>query len=869
MKNSKPPRWPTKLLKRFCAPHLLEEVMGDLHERYQLRVQRMGEAKAKRQYWREVLAYVRPSILKRQYNTKSISMDMFKNYFKIAFRNLRAKKFYAGINILGLAIGMACCILIFLYVSHELSYGKFHTKADRIYRILTDIKTPTETLNIGVTSAPMAPSMRADFPEVEDMVRLDDAQLLIQRGEQTFQEDESMFADSSFFKVFSFKLLRGNPNTALVKPFSIVLTEDAARKYFGDEDPMGQRLQMDGEHDLTVTGVMQNVPENSNFTFDVLLSLSTTMEKLDTNRARQWGNFGFQSYVLLAEHADPLVLQSKLPGFLEKYISNQDRSEGMNYFLSLEPLSDVYFSGRDSPKAGSLTNIKIFSVIAAFILLIAGINFMNLATARATERAKEVGIRKVVGALRRQLTVQFLCEAILLSMLAFIIAVLGSELLLPAFNQLAGKTVSVSIFQDAYHLPLFLGVAFGIGLLAGIYPALVLSRFKSVAILKGRFSSSQRGVWLRKGLVVVQFTISIILMTGTAVVYTQLHFMRNQTLGFKKDQMLIIDFRGDDAIQKKIETFKQQLGNVSGISSAAASSSVPTRNSHGAYSEIENPAGDMQASNINLFYVDHDFLHQYEMQLAAGRIFSPDFATDTSALIANEALVKSYGYQSPEEIIGKKFSQWGVEGEIIGVIKDYHYRSLQKEVAPITIRLEPDNARYISLNLKGKNITSTVAALEQQWKAIAPQRPFNYFFLDEAFDQQYRGEMRFGQLFVCFAGLAIFIACLGLLGLISYTVVQRTKEIGIRKVLGASAQSIVTLLTKDFLSLVALAFLIATPVAWYVMHQWLQDFANRIDIEWWVFALAGIMALMIAMLTVGFQSIKAAFANPVDTLRSE
>jgi len=868
MNNPKPPRWPTKLLERFCAPHLLEEVMGDLHERYYLRVLSMGEAKAKRKYWGEVLAYLRPSVLTRHYNTKSISMDMFKNYFKIAFRNLRSKKFYASINILGLAIGMCCCILIFLYVSHELSYDKFHTKTDRIYRVVTNIKTPTETLNIGVTSAPMAAYMKADFPEVEEMVRLDKARFLLQQGDLTFQEDNAMITDSTFFNVFSFTLLRGNPSTALVEPFSVVLTEDAAKKYFGNKEPMGQRLRMEGEYDLKVTGVMQNVPESSNFTFDVLLSLST-QAKLYPEAMEQWGSFGYQSYVLLAEQANPLELESKLPDFLAKYIGNEDDGEGMHYSLFLEPLTHVYFSERPAPKRGSLTNIKIFSVIAAFILLIAGINFMNLATARATERAKEVGIRKVVGALRQQLTVQFLCEAILLSLLAFIIAVLGSELLLPAFNQLAGKTVAISIFQNAYHLPLFLGVAFGIGLLAGIYPALVLSRFKSVAILKGRFSSSPRGVWLRKGLVVVQFTISIILMAGTAVVYTQLHFMRNQALGFKKDQMLIIDFRGDDAIQKKIETFKQQLGNVSGINLAAASSSVPTRNSHGAYSEIENPAGDMQASNINLFYVDHDFLHQYEMQLAAGRLFSRDFSTDTSALIVNEALVKSYGYQSPEEIIGKKFSQWGVEGEIIGVIKDYHYRSLQQEVAPITIRLEPDNARYISLNLKGENIASTVSALEQQWKAMAPQRPFNYFFLDEAFDQQYRSEMRFGQLFICFAGLAIFIACLGLLGLISYTVVQRTKEIGIRKVLGASVQSIVTLLTKDFLSLVALAFLLATPVAWYVMHQWLQDFANRIDIEWWVFALAGVLALFIAMLTVCFQSIKAAFANPVDTLRNE
>ncbi len=386
---------------------------------------------------------------------------MFRNYFKVATRNILKHKFYAVINVLGLAIGMTCCLLIFLYVQHELSYDSFHTKADRIYRVVTDIKTPTETLNIGVTSAPMPAYMRSDFPEVEDMVRLDDAGLLIQRGEQTFQEDESMFADSTFFRVFDFTLLRGNPHTALVAPFSIVLTEEAAKRYFGDEDPMGQRLRMEGEYDLTVTGVMQNVPENSNFTFDVLLSLSTRLEKLDADRGEQWGNFGYNPTCCYRSRLIRRQLESKLPAFLRNYISDEDRDEGMNYTLFLEPLTDVYFSDREAPQTGSLTNIKIFSVIAAFILLIAGINFTNLATARATERAKEVGIRKVVGAIRRQLTVQFLCESLLLSLLAFVIALLAGELLLPAFNQLAGKTVATQHFSECVLHPAVL--RFGVG----------------------------------------------------------------------------------------------------------------------------------------------------------------------------------------------------------------------------------------------------------------------------------------------------------------------------------------------------------------------------------------------------------------------
>ncbi len=791
---------------------------------------------------------------------------MLRSYFITAIRNLVKHRFYTLINVLGLAIGMTCCLLIFLYVQHELSYDQFHEKKDRIYRVVTDIKTPTETLNSWSTSAPMVAYMKADFPEVENMVRFDDAGLLIQRGEQTFQEDESMFADSTFFRVFDFPLLQGNPNTVLVAPFSIVLTEDAAERYFGDEDPLGQRLRMEGEHDLTVTGVMQNVPENSNFTFDILLSLSTRLEKLYPDRAEQWDSFGYGSYVLLAEGANPSTLESKLPAFLNNYVSEEDRDA---YTLFLEPLTDVYFSDRGAPQTGSLTNVKIFSVIAIFILLIACINFMNLATARATERAKEVGIRKVVGAVRGQLVGQFLCESLLLSLLAFALALLAGELLLPAFNQLSGKTVATSILQHSYHLPLFLGVALVVGLLAGLYPALMLSGYKSVAILKGRFSSSRRGVVLRQALVVAQFAISIMLIAGTAVVYTQLDYMRNQALGFKKDQMLVIDFRYDDAVQEKIEIFKQQLGNNPNVRSVSASSSVPGEGNNGAFSEVENPAGDMQASNVNLFYVDHDFLEQYEMPLAAGRAFSRDFATDTAALIVNEALVRSYGYASPEAIIGKRFSQWGVEGEIVGVVKDYHFRSLQQVIEPMTIRLEPSRARFISLNLRGDDIPATVSALKQQWQTLAPQRPFNYFFLDQAFDEQYRAEVRFGQLFIYFAGLAIFIACLGLLGLISYTIVQRTQEIGIRKVLGASESSIVRLLSQNFLKLVLVAFVVAVPLAWYALDQWLADFAYRVAMPWWIFALAGLLATAIAMLTVSVQSVRAATANLVDSLRSE
>ena len=868
-----PPRWPDKLLEWFCAPHLLEEVMGDLHERFYLRVQRIGEAKARRQYWREMLAYMRPDILRHKKNkyTVIINMDMLKNYFKVAFRNLLGKKFYSIINVLGLAIGLTCCLLIFLYVQHELSYDKFHTQGDRIYRLVTNLITPTETLKAGTTTPPMAATLQADFPEVEKIVRLYNTNFLLEKGDLRFQEDNALMVDSAFFEVFDFKLLQGSPHTALVTPFSIVLTEDVAQKYFGSENPIGQRLRMDGKYDMTVTGVVQNVPENSHITFDVLVSLSTLLDKLQPERKGAWANFSYISYLLLAEHADYKTLESKFPAFLEKYIGKLMDENKMHFTLFLEPLQDVYLhSDRYAAKKGSLTNIYIFSIIAGFILIIACINFMNLTTARATERAKEVGIRKVIGAVKRQLILQFLCESMLLSLGAFVLALLFSELLIPVFNQLSGKLIANSLFDSSANLFTFFLVSIAIGLLAGIYPALVLSNFRPTTILKGRFSSSQKGLLLRKGLVVVQFIISIMLIAGTVIVYLQLDFMQNQKLGFQKDQMLIIDFRGDEAIQKNIETIKHQLKEIPEVLSASASFSLPSKSNYDAYTTIENPDGEMQEAVMSLTYIDYDFIDQYKISLAAGRNFSPEFSTDsTQALIINEAAASKLGYTSPEEAVGKRFSQWGKEGQIIGVVKNYHFYGLQQEINPLTFNLSPEDSRFISLHLQSQQMAETISKIEQQWQHIAPERPFNYFFLDESFDQQYRAETRFEKLFTYFAGLAIFIACLGLLGLISYTVVQRTKEIGIRKVLGATESSIVKLLSKDFLILILMAIIIATPIAWICLKQWLSNFAYRVEVQWWVFALSGGLAVVIALFAISFQTMKAAWMNPVDSLRNE
>jgi putative ABC transport system permease protein len=510
--------------------------------------------------------------------------------------------------------------------------------------------------------------------------------------------------------------------------------------------------------------------------------------------------------------------------------------------------------------------VYIFSIVAIFILLIACFNFINLTTARSAERAKEVGIRKMVGAGKMQLAGQFIGESVVLCLIAFVLTFFLSWLLLPLFNQLAGKTISSGIFEHLNYIALLFFASIGIGLLSGIYPALVLSSFKPVVVLKGRFVTGTRGIILRKGLVIAQFTISIALIIATIVVYNQMNFMRDQDLGFSKDQMMVINTNGDPA--KK--AFQQSLTNLPNVKSTAMSGSVPGGGNPGAYSEIENKKGDLQIANLDLYFVDFDYINQYKIKMVAGRGFSRDFATDTTqAMVLNEAAVKMFGYSSPQQAVGKRFKQWGREGKIIGVMKDFHYRSLQKDIKPLSMRIEPDGCDLISVNVAAGNLPKTISAIESKWKTFIPNRPFSYYFLDEFFDRQYRSEEGFGNLFLNFAILAIFISCLGLLGLASYSTIQRTKEIGVRKVMGASVSNIVNLLSKDFLKLVCISFLIAAPLAWYFMHGWLKDFAYRININWWIFLIAGVTAVLIALFTISFQAIKAAVANPVKSLRSE
>ncbi|PIB38207.1 ABC transporter permease [Maribacter sp. 4G9] len=799
---------------------------------------------------------------------------MIKNYIKIAWRNLLKNKGYSAINIGGLAIGMTCFLLIAMFIKNELSYDSYHEKGDRIFRAVHH-NSPDNTEDRWIWgNAPVGPALKSDFPEILEIVQFSGrSDVLLEYNKRSFQESNCFYMDPTVFDVFTWPLISGNPKTALEAPYSIVLTESTAKKYFGDEDPMGKAIKGVGgranDGVYTVMGVMKDVPSNSHFNFDVLMSMSsfyeTRPEIFDF-----WGYVDFYTYFLVDENFDQQAFQAKMPAFLERNRPEEDAE--YYYDLSFEPLSEAYLqseAARQPGITGSLSNIYIFAIIGLFILIIACINFMNLATARSLERAKEVGIRKVIGANKKGLVYQFLGESLTMVFLASILGIALVFLCLPAMRGITGKPFLTEEIFDSSTVLLYAGMALIIGLLSGSYPAFVLSSFKPSSVLKGVFRTSQNGNRLRKGLVIFQFSLSIALIASTVIVYFQLGFMLDKNLGFDREQQLVIDFNWDGEVLDNMETIKSEFMELPEVVSVAGSRTVPGSHFPAAGTSIQTPEGQMKNFDPFLYEIDFDFIPHYEIEVVAGRPYSREFVTDsTQAMVVNEAAAKSFGYANPEDIIGKRFEQWGREGTIIGVVKDFNYLSLHQKVAPLTLRYS-QYGKYLSLKVKSENIQQAISNIENKWAELVPHRPFLYSFLDDSFNQQYEADFKFKNLFTIFSFLAILIACLGLLGLATYSAVQRTKEIGVRKVLGAEVSSIALLLSKDFLKLVLLAILIATPFSWYAMNKWLNDYAYQIDIQWWVFALSGGIALAIALATVSFQAIKAARANPVKSLRTE
>lgn len=805
---------------------------------------------------------------------------MIYNYFKIAYRNLLKKKAYSFINIFGLGLGMACCFMIFMFVQDELSFDTYHEKGDRIYR-LTHGRLPAEGQpeNTGANpfwvwgNAPVGPAMQSFFPEIEKVVQFSGrVDILLSQGENSFQEEGVFFMDSTVFDVFSWTLIKGDPKTALVAPFSIVLTESTAKKYFGDEDPIGKTLKgseasgRGNAGEYVVTGIMNDVPANSHFQFNAMMSM-TTFYQSRPEIFNWWGYVDFYTYFLVSENFDRISFEQKLPAFLAA------RQDDPLYTIKVEKMEDFYLrseADRQPGETGSLSNIYVFSVIGIFILVIAMINFMNLSTARSMERAKEVGIRKSVGADRKHLIFQFLGESIIIVLLAMLASIVFVWLAMPLMNSITGKEMELTRIISWETVPALIGILFIVGILAGSYPAFVLSGFRPVQILKGISVANSSGVSLRKGLVVFQFSLSIILIAGTIIVYIQMNHLLDKDLGFDKEQMLVLDYNYDELVNDKSSVLKSELEENPSIISAAFSRSVPGSYFPNAGTNIQNIDGEMINMGQAIFQVGIDFIDHFGMELVAGRSYSRDFPSDsTAALVINEAAARQYGYANPADIIGKKFDQWGRAGEVIGVVKDFNFISLHRKIEPLTLPFEAYESRFLSLKVKSENMGKTIAEVEGVWNRIAPHRPFLYSFLDEDFEKQYQADFKFRKIFTAFSVLAILIASLGLYGLATYTAEIRTKEIGIRKVLGAEVSSIVSLLSRDFIKLVLVAIVIATPVTWYVMNMWLEDFAYKVEIGWWIYPLAGLVAVIVAMATISSQALKAAMLNPVNSLKSD
>jgi putative ABC transport system permease protein len=821
---------------------------------------------------------------------------MLKNYFLIAFRNLWRKRTYAFINITGLTVGLTCSFLLFTYINFERSYDQFHHKSNQIYRVVGDLHSSSETLHWYATPGPLGRAIKAEFPQVQEVTRVITGSIVVRKGSFKFQETHSLWADSSLFSVFDFPLKYGDPHKALKEPNSVVFSESAATKYFGHSNPVGQHLLLTGLGlPVIVTGVMKDIPENSHLKADMLVSASTYSQSLQPGVEEDWGSYLYSTYLLLSPESDAAAIQSQLPALVKKYEGEELQHKNTTYTLSLEALKSIYLhSSYGAPVSGNLDNVHILTIIAIFLLLIAAVNFINLSTARSVERAKEVGIRKSAGAKRHQLIGQFLTESILIALISFFLALACCHFLLPLFNQLSGKIISTGIFSSiAYPLGL-LALALGIGLLAGIYPALVLSAFKPVIVLKGNFASGSKGAFLRKTLVIAQYTISIALIVSTLVVYSQLNFMQQQPLGFNKDQVLIVA----NSTDRGALDFKKAITTIPAVQSATLSSAIPGRsyNSEGNDvwpTNVENSKGALQQIDPAFYNVDADFIPLYQIPLLAGRNFYKENRNDSAgsasagaastrsssrvtfenSVILNKTAALRLGYSasSLQQLIGKRVVGQGEKkvSTVIGIVDDFHFHSLREAIQPLCLQTGQWYTKYLSIKINTADLPGTLTALGKKWEKTVPNRPFSYFFLNEDFNSQYRSEERFGTLFLYFSVLALFITSLGLLGLSAYSTLQRTREIGIRKVLGAPVSGIVGLLSGDFVRLVIMAFVIACPLSWFAMHQWLQNFAYHTALNAGHFILAGFTALFIALVTIGLQTIRAALANPVKSLRSE
>jgi putative ABC transport system permease protein len=806
---------------------------------------------------------------------------MFRNYFKSAYRNLFRHKGFSFINISGLALGLTACLLIGLFVYDELQYDKFLPEGERVYRVYNDISAEEAGTVLAVVPPMFGTSLKESVPEVETMVRIlmlqFDANNLVEVGEKSIYEKGRFYAEPDFFDLFQLPFKYGSPEKALADPSSIVISDEFSERVFGGIDPVGKKLTVNKEP-FIVRGVFST---EERFHLPVNFVLPMAAAQIPAARMKDWGWQQFYTYVKLKEGANATSAESKLRDIVAKQI-DEAKNEPFRYLPFLQPLNEVYLYSAsfkyDQAIKGNITYVRALGIIAVFILLIACFNFVNLATAKSMQRAKEVGIRKAVGASQGQLMLQFLGETIMLTLISVIFAAALTSLLLPSLNAFTDKEMTFNVFREPSILLLLLLLTLVVGILAGLYPAIVLSGFKPVKVLKSAVVVDSRVgkiQWLRHGLIVLQFALSIFLIISAIIVFKQVSYLHNKDLGFNKEQIMFFQLRGDN-MYENYETFKSELSKGPGIRNVSIGYGFPGDATAGD-GVIVAKDGEQVRHSTTLLNVDFDYINTLDVKLVAGRAFSRDFKTDADqAYIINETAVRDLGYGTPEKALGQTllWPRWDnpdslKEGKIIGVVKDFHFKSLYDKVDPTVLQIYPGSNFKVAVKMNSENIAGSIEHVKEVWSKFSPEYPIEYIFMDDNFEKMYKAEDKLKTLLWIFTAIAIFVACLGLFGLAAYAAERRKKEIGIRKILGADTSTIVALISKEFMKLVAVSAVIAFPLAWYAMRAWLQDFAYRIDIPLWVFLAAGIVAAVVAYLTISFQAIKAATANPVTNLRME
>jgi putative ABC transport system permease protein len=886
-KRSQPPKWIDKLLSWRLPEEQFEEVQGDMHELFVHWVEEMGVKKASGMYLLNALTFLRPlpkrkHLVYNQYSQTN-NIDMIQSYLKITFRNLLRHKSFSFINVSGLTLGLTACLLIALFVHDEISFDKFIPRGEEIYRIYLEVNTPEGTANSAVTPPMFTTSLQQEFPEVEQVLRvlkLQSKDLFEVGGKKLYQEG-GIAVNPAFFNIFPLSFTYGSAQKALEDPTSILLSEEMAAKYFGKENPVGKEI-LRNKTPFLVKGVFQNHPK---FHLQTPYIFPFAATGIPEERLKSWSWQQFYTYVKLKKGADIGALQAKFLKYVKQKAFPSTKEGGFAYLPYFQPLHNIHLYSSDFKfdilaLKGNVTYVKALTLIAGFILLIACFNFVNLATAKSLQRAKEVGVRKTIGASRKQLMVQYISETVLITLISMVICVALTYLFLPWLNAFTEKQITFNLFSNPLLAPLLLGLTILVGVLAGFYPALVLSGFQPIKVLKGAATSDAiagKTPWLRHGLVVIQFTLSVLLIISAIVVFRQVSYLHNKDLGINKEQIMFFPMRGDK-MKHDYETFKNELLRSPNVSSVSMGYGFPG-DIVASDNIIVSKEGKRSWKPAKQMLVDHDYIKTLGIQLVSGRDFSEDMRTDQdAAFIINETAVKELGFGTAENALGKTlwWPVWGAQtpdslkrGQVIGVVRDFHYNSLYEKVETTVLQIFPDAYWKVAVKMNTANISQSIAHVQQVWNRFSADYPIEYRFLDENFDQMYKAEEKLRSLLWIFTTITVFVACLGLFGLVAYAAERRRKEIGIRKILGASVAGIVLLLSKEFIKLVAVALLIASPWAWYLLKGWLEDFAYRTELEWWIFAIAGAVSIMIALLTVSFQSIRAALTDPVKSLRSE